>query len=150
MFIALSPQHQLMRLFSATDRFFLKSHRGICTYQANVSNMLNIGRLQTVALGCLINRSSPFDLSFSKVIQKNLLENAYNLKYTLGMLKPAQIKHCICRKYIILQQGYFFINGCRLNLKFLLISFSPKCVAALSQVPLSMHLDQINLFQIKF
>lgn len=84
-------------IFSNRENFS-KSRRGICTYQANASNMLNTGRLQTVALGCLINRSSPFDLSFSKAIRENLLENPYNLKRTLGMLKPAQIKHCTRRK----------------------------------------------------
>lgn len=61
--------------------------------------MLKTATLQTVALGYLINRSSPFDLSLGKVIEKNLLGNPYNFKYTLRMIKPAQNKNCIRRKY---------------------------------------------------
>lgn len=66
---SLSPQHQLMRLFSVTHRLN-KSHRGTSTYSVHAGNILNTRRLQ------LFYRSSPFDL----IEKKNVLENPYNLK----------------------------------------------------------------------
>lgn len=64
-----------MKLFSVTGRIVV-NHVGV---SALIRLLPVTGRLRTVALGCLINKSSLFDLSFTKVSKKDLLENLYKV-----------------------------------------------------------------------